>query len=303
MNRLKYIILGLVLGSTIVFGRTIVDTILKLGNGTDVDIKLEAELGKGVANPALNYDSTNDKWQFCNEGDACADMGSGGGGGGGVPLLGKGSLLTSDGVTNGEFTACANDELIVWDSAEVGGFKCEAKPAIPICADNEILVYDSVEVLGYRCEPEPSGGGAPLYEVFAGGTNYSVGGTSNTGIVTLPLTAFSISFTAVSSKPITITPTGFFRIATNTSNTQIECSLLITRTPSGGVGVASPVIANRDSVAAVVEIDAAMPTVIDDNTVTAGDTISYSVSLRANKGECRWINNSPAAKILIQQGL
>jgi len=129
MNKLKYIILGLVLGSSIVFGRTIVDTILKLGNGTDVDIKLEAELGKGVANPALNYDSTNDKWQFCNEGEACADMGSGGGGGGGVPLLGKGSLLTSDGVTNGEFTACADDELIVWDAAEVAGFKCAAAPS------------------------------------------------------------------------------------------------------------------------------------------------------------------------------
>lgn len=50
------------------------------------------------------------------------------GGGSGVPLMSKGSLLTSNGTANGEFTACADDEIIVFDAAEVNGFKCEAKP-------------------------------------------------------------------------------------------------------------------------------------------------------------------------------
>jgi len=128
MNKIKYVLLGLLLSSAIVFGRSIVDTVLKLGDSTDSDVKIEMELGKGASNPYLNYDTTNDKFQFCNEGSGCEDMGSGSGGGG-VPLLGKGSLLTSDGTTNGEFTACADDEIIVYDAAEVNGFKCEAKPS------------------------------------------------------------------------------------------------------------------------------------------------------------------------------
>lgn len=41
-----------------------------------------------------------------------------------IPLLGKGSLLTSDGLDNGEFTACADGETIVWDASETNGFKC-----------------------------------------------------------------------------------------------------------------------------------------------------------------------------------
>lgn len=41
-----------------------------------------------------------------------------------VPVLDKGSLLTSDGLDNGEFAACADGETIVWDSSETNGFKC-----------------------------------------------------------------------------------------------------------------------------------------------------------------------------------
>lgn len=103
--------------------RTISDLVLKVGTGTDVDVKIEAELGKGASNPYLNYDATNDKWQFCNEGVGCDDMGSGG-----LPLLAKGSLLTSNGTANGEFSACANGEIIEWDSTEANGFKCVTKP-------------------------------------------------------------------------------------------------------------------------------------------------------------------------------
>lgn len=46
----------------------------------------------------------------------------------GVPFMGKGSILTSNGVANGEFTACADGEILEWDAAEAAGVKCVAKP-------------------------------------------------------------------------------------------------------------------------------------------------------------------------------
>ena len=42
----------------------------------------------------------------------------------GLPLFAKGSILTSNGVLNGEFTACADGEILEWDSAESEGVKC-----------------------------------------------------------------------------------------------------------------------------------------------------------------------------------
>lgn len=45
-----------------------------------------------------------------------------------VGVLGKGELITSDGVSNGTQAACADDEILVWDATEVSGVKCEAKP-------------------------------------------------------------------------------------------------------------------------------------------------------------------------------
>ncbi len=270
MNKLKYIILGLVLGSSIVFGRTIVDTILKLGNGTDVDIKLEAELGKGVANPALNYDSTNAKWQFCNEGDACADMGSGGGGG--VPLLGKGSLLTSDGANNGEFTACANDELIVWDTAEVAGFKCAAAP---------------------------SGGGSALYEVASGDNSYVVGSVTNTGLVSLDLTALTKTITAVSSKPILLSFLNYFRIKGDNDDT--VCQIRVFKN-SVSTSSTDPVISFKYTTAVPFQVDVPMPDYIDESTILAGDSITYTFTMRAIRGECSWLGISPRT-VLIQQGL
>jgi hypothetical protein len=132
--------------------RTIVDVLLQIGNGTDVDVEIEAELGKGVSNPSLKYNTTDDAWEFCNEGAACQQMGSGGG----IPLLGKGSLLTSNGTSNGEFTACADGEIIEWDSAETNGFKCVTKPvdtnAGTLCAAGEYLDGDGT------CKTVPSGG-------------------------------------------------------------------------------------------------------------------------------------------------
>ena len=44
-------------------------------------------------------------------------------------ITNKGGLLTSDGSAQSEFSPCADDEIIVWDSAQTLGFKCEAKPS------------------------------------------------------------------------------------------------------------------------------------------------------------------------------
>ena len=156
----KIILLCLTIFTVGVFGRSIIDTVLKIGSGADADVKIEMGLGKGASNPYLNYDTTSDKFQFCNEGSACEDMGSGSGGG--TPLMAKGSLLTSNGAANGEFVACADGDIIEWDSAEAAGFKCVTPSA---------------------------GGGGLSYATTAGYTNLSFSSVGSWGTVpTLTLT-------------------------------------------------------------------------------------------------------------------
>jgi len=69
----------------------------------------------GTVDQVLTSNGTTASWE-----DASAGVG--------LPTMAKGSLVTSNGVGNGEFTACADDEIIVYDSLEAVGFKCEAKP-------------------------------------------------------------------------------------------------------------------------------------------------------------------------------
>lgn len=45
-----------------------------------------------------------------------------------LPQISKGALVTSNGSQMGESTVCADDEILVWDSADADGVKCEAKP-------------------------------------------------------------------------------------------------------------------------------------------------------------------------------
>ena len=47
------------------------------------------------------------------------------------PVMAKGSIVTSNGSSNGEFTACANGEILEWDSAETAGVKCGDKTVVP----------------------------------------------------------------------------------------------------------------------------------------------------------------------------
>jgi hypothetical protein len=44
-------------------------------------------------------------------------------------ITAKGNLLSHNGSDMLEFTACANDEIIVWDSAQTFGFSCQAQPS------------------------------------------------------------------------------------------------------------------------------------------------------------------------------
>lgn len=47
------------------------------------------------------------------------------------PAMAKGSIVTSNGTSNGEFTACANGERLEWDSTETSGVKCVSDPMVP----------------------------------------------------------------------------------------------------------------------------------------------------------------------------
>ena len=57
----------------------------------------------------------------------------------GIPVMSKGSIITSDGVSNGELTACADGEIIEWDSVETSGIKCVIKPSVAISAVNLVV--------------------------------------------------------------------------------------------------------------------------------------------------------------------
>jgi hypothetical protein len=72
-------------------------------------------------------------------------------------ITAKGNLLTSDGTGLAEKAACANGEIIEWDSTVTEGFKCVTKPvdtnAGTLCAAGEYLDGDGT------CKTVPSGGG------------------------------------------------------------------------------------------------------------------------------------------------
>jgi len=42
----------------------------------------------------------------------------------GIPTISKGQLVTNNGTVNGAFSACADTEIIEWDSTTDSGFKC-----------------------------------------------------------------------------------------------------------------------------------------------------------------------------------
>jgi hypothetical protein len=54
----------------------------------------------------------------------------------------KGGLLTSNGSVQIPFSPCLDNQIIVWDSAEVAGFKCENKP-VGGGGTSNVLVFPS----------------------------------------------------------------------------------------------------------------------------------------------------------------
>jgi len=100
---------------------------LIIGDGTGSD----SRLGIGLNGKVLKSDGTTASW-----GDVE----------GTVPTLAKGSLLTSNGTVNGEFTACADGEIVVWDAAEVAGFRCAAAYTSTLTTDGDLLMYNAGEV-------------------------------------------------------------------------------------------------------------------------------------------------------------
>lgn len=80
-----------------------------------------------------------------------------------LPLLPKGGLVTSNGTVNGSFSACDDDQILIWDSLEDSGLRCTAIPSqtptlakgeiivgtdtsdvsFPAGADGQVIVYDS----------------------------------------------------------------------------------------------------------------------------------------------------------------
>ena len=53
-----------------------------VGDGADTDKKIGVNIGSGATNPFIKYNTTDDVWQFSNDGTTVADFGSGSGGGG-----------------------------------------------------------------------------------------------------------------------------------------------------------------------------------------------------------------------------
>ena len=124
----------------------------------------------------------------------------------------KGGLLTSDGTNQVVKLACADTEIIEFDSLVTEGFKCVAKPvdtdtnAGTLCAPGEYLDGDGT------CKAIPSGGGAPTLFQYV---NPSTINTTSTTLAVIPGMTFSITATG---NPI-----------------QISCSRCASRSTSTGV--------------------------------------------------------------------
>jgi hypothetical protein len=141
--KLMYVFLVLLL--TFGCARTISDLDLNVGDGTDNNVTITAEIGAGGSNPYMRYNTTGDKWEYF-DGTTLYDFGSGGGG---FPTMAKGSIITSNGTSNGEFDACADGERLEWDSAEVAGVKCVPSVVIARARSSagqpiDFLTYETV---------------------------------------------------------------------------------------------------------------------------------------------------------------
>jgi len=168
---------------------------------------------------------------------------------GGLPTMAKGSLVTSNGATNGEFTACADNETIVWDSTEANGFKC--------------IVKSSFVKKDYS-------------------SNVKQIGTLAGGIASSTFAATSMGFTAVGTNPIKISLNAY---ASARSSTNLAyCYIRVTRDASI-IGIIPGVKIKDNSIAGEQIAEAAFGSFYDYD-VTDGVSYTYNFELRTRSGEC-----------------
>lgn len=100
--------------------RIVNDNTLTLGTNQASSVNIQANV-LGTPDPAIRFNYSTLKWQYSNDGTTYTDLSS-------LPTLTKGQLITHNGTTYVAANACANNEMIVWDSTQAYGFKCVARP-------------------------------------------------------------------------------------------------------------------------------------------------------------------------------
>jgi hypothetical protein len=112
----------------------------------------------------------------------------------GIPTLSKGSIITSTGLANGEFLACADGEILEYDSAQTSGLICGAKT---VDTDTDTNTNGQTECTGLQylagdgtCRTPDSGTSVGVLQSFSSGTinNGDPGDGGYTTIATLSVT-------------------------------------------------------------------------------------------------------------------
>ena len=133
----------------------------------------------------------------------------------------KGGLLTNNGTAQVEALACANNEIIVYDSAESNGFKCAPAPSggsayscqqkyllSNVSASFGTVLVDMTMVIGnvYIVEFLSEASGSPIVNLYMG-SNIKTRGIANVSATSAPFEATSTSLQLRSGA----TTTFFFR--------------------------------------------------------------------------------------------
>jgi len=139
MKRFSWFVLGLVVVLCLGAVR-FSDTLLKLGDKTDTDVTIEADIGQGTSNPVVKYNTTSDEWQFSNDGSNFQSIGSGGGASG-VQLLenpgfesGEADWTSSGGTFNITSTAANvgnGSKGASWDAGASGDYLVSGQKTVP----------------------------------------------------------------------------------------------------------------------------------------------------------------------------
>ena len=100
----------------------------EVGSGGFNAIDTKANLDLLAREQGKIYYATDEDKVYTDDGTQLNELGAAGGG---VPLLAKGSLLTSDGAANGEFTVGTDNQLLSASSAETSGLLWKSVLEVP----------------------------------------------------------------------------------------------------------------------------------------------------------------------------